>query len=68
MDFIGHYEKLAYRNTYICILVDYFSRYMYLHFIPGVDENDIILLFDYYLWFNYKPCTVYIDANTYFTI
>ena len=66
MDFIDVFEKSTYGNTYICNLVDYFLRHMYPHLTPSADVNDIFLSFNYYLWFNPKPCVVYIDANMYF--
>ena len=67
MDFIGPFEKSAYGNTYICNLVDYFSRHMYPHPTPGADADDVILSFDHYLQFNPKPYAVYMDVDTHFT-
>ena len=67
MDFIGLFEKYVYENIYIYNLVDYFLRHMYPYLIAGVDINNVIFLFDYYLRANFKAYTVYIDAGSHFT-
>ena len=66
MDFIGPFEKSAYRNTHIYNLIDYFFKHMYPHSSPSTGGNNIISLFDHYLRFNLKPYVVYMDASTYF--
>ena len=67
MDYIGHFKKFAYNNTYIYNLLDHFLRYIYHHPISGAHTNNIIILFDYYLQANLKLYAVYIDTDSYFT-
>ena len=67
MDFIGHFKKFAYGNTYIYNLLDHFLWYMYPHPTFGAHTNNIIILFDYYFQANPKLYTVYIDTGFYFT-
>ena len=66
MDFIGRFDRSAYRNTYIHNLVDYFSRHMYSHSTVGAGRNDVILSFDHYFRANPKPYAVYMDAGPHF--
>ena len=40
---------------------------MYPHPTQGVSTDDVILSFDHYLWFNPKPCAVYMDGGMHFT-
>lgn len=67
IDFISPFEKFAYNNSYICNLVDYFSKHMYFHSTFEADTNNVIILFDYYLQANSKSYMVYIDAGLCFT-
>lgn len=67
INFIGLFEKSAYGNIYIYNLVDYFSKHIYPHPTPGASGDNIILSFDYYLQFNFKPCAVYMNAGMHFT-
>ncbi len=66
MDFIGLFQKFAYRYTYINHLIDYFSRHMYLYPTSSAGTNNLIILFDYYLWANPKLYMVYINADLHF--
>ena len=67
MDLISPFEKFPYGNTHIYYLINYFSRHIYPHHTLGAGRDNVILSFDYYLWFTPKPYTVYIDVGTYFT-
>ena len=67
IDFIGPFKKSAYDNIYICNLVDYFSRHIYPYPTLEADTDDVILLFDHYLWFTPKLCMIHIDIGTHFT-
>lgn len=66
INFIGPFERFTYRNTYIYNLVNHFLRYIYPYFTVGININNIILLFNYYLQANYKLYMVYIDISLYF--
>ena len=66
IDFIGIFKKSVYSNTYIYNLIDYISRYIYLHPTFGVSTNDVIILFNYYLQANLKLYVIYMDAGLYF--
>ena len=66
IDFISLFKKFIYSNTYIYNLVDYFSRciYPYPKFENSIDN--IIILFDHYIWANPKFCVVCLDARSHF--
>lgn len=49
MDFIGFFERFAYRNIYIYYLVDYFLKHLHLYLTFGASTNNVIILFDHYL-------------------
>ena len=39
---------------------------MYLYPTSGANTNNVIILFDYYLWTNPKPYVIYMDTGSYF--
>lgn len=65
-DFIGLFERFAYKNTYIYNLVGYFSRYIDLYLTFKACISDIIILFDYYSQKNLNLYTVYMDTDSHF--
>lgn len=66
IDIIGFFKRFVYKITYIYNLIDYFSKYIYLHLTFRADINNVIISFDYYLKANPKFYIVYIDAGLYF--
>lgn len=65
IDIIGLFKKFAYNNPYDYNLVDYFLRYMFSHSTFGIDINNIIILFNNYLYTNSKLYIVYINNSLY---
>lgn len=55
-------------ETYIYNLINYYSIYIYLYSISNISKDKVILLFNYYLQFNYKFYAVYINDDMYLQI
>lgn len=67
MNFIDFFKKFIYKNIYIYNLVIYFFKYIYPYYNQNANRDNIILLFNYYLWFNLKFYIIYIDVLIHFT-
>jgi hypothetical protein len=63
MDFIGLFPETKWGFKYILVIVDYFSRYMWLVACRGVGAGDVLKAVDHWLtWLPVLPMAVYMDS------